>query len=53
MSENEKKTYEDTGKTEYLKEIAKELLKDDTWELPKEARFFLANPAFEWDMLYQ
>ena len=48
MAENEKK---EQSKTEYLQEIAKELLEDESWELPKEARFFLL-PGVEWDMLY-
>lgn len=48
MSEMEKK---EQSKTEYLQEIVDELLADETWELPKEARFFLL-PGFEWDVLY-
>ena len=35
MAEMEKK---EQSKTEYLQEIAQELLDDETWELPKEAR---------------
>ena len=48
MADTEKK---EQSKTEYLPEIAQELLDDETWELPKDARFFLL-PGFEWDMLY-
>ena len=48
MAVTEKK---EQSKTEYLQEIAQELLDDETWELPKDARFFLL-PGFEWDMLY-
>ncbi|WP_419041275.1 hypothetical protein [Eisenbergiella tayi] len=48
MGDTEKK---EQSKTEYLQEIAQELLADETWELPKDARFFLL-PGFEWDMLY-
>lgn len=48
MSENEKK---EQGKMEYLQEIVDELLEDDIWELPKEARFFLL-PGFELEVLY-
>lgn len=48
MSEMDKK---EESKTEYLQEIAQELLEDENWELPKEARFFLL-PGFEWEMLY-
>lgn len=48
MAEMEKK---EQSKTEYLQEIAQELLDDETWELPKEARFFLL-PGFEWEVLY-
>ena len=48
MSEIEKK---EQSKTEYLQEIAKELLEDESWDLPKEGRFFLL-PVFEWDVLY-
>ncbi|HJB30148.1 MAG TPA: hypothetical protein IAA06_15355 [Candidatus Blautia faecavium] len=48
MADTEKK---EQNKTEYLQEIAQELLDDETWELPKDARFFLL-PGFEWDMLY-
>ena len=48
MSEIEKK---EQSKTEYLQEIAKELLEDESWDLPKEGRFFLL-PGFEWDVSY-
>ena len=48
MSEIEKK---EQSKTEYLQEIAKELLEDESWDLPKEGRVFLLS-AFEWDVLY-
>ncbi len=48
MADTEKK---EQSKTEYLQEIAQELLDDETWELSKDARFFLL-PGFEWDMLY-
>ena len=36
---------------EYLKSIYQELLADESWELPKELRFFLLG-AVDWDLLY-
>lgn len=48
MADIEKK---EQTKTEYLHEIVNELLEDENWELPKEARFFLL-PGFEWEVLY-
>ncbi len=48
MGENEKN---EQGKMEYLQDILNELLEDETWELPKEARFFLL-PGCELEILY-
>ncbi len=39
-------------KQEYLQEIVDELLADESWELPKELRFFLMGPTYTWDLLY-
>ena len=36
---------------EYLQDILTELLEDENWELPREARFFLL-PGCELEILY-
>ncbi len=35
----------------YLEELVKELVEDETWELPKEARFLLTDDL-PWGMLF-
>ena len=54
MADLEKREQEYADKDKnvaYLKSVVQEIMEDEEWELPKEARFFYMG-KYPWDLLF-